>query len=185
MISDVAATPDPADPVETELKVWDPLIRVFHWSLVIGFAVAWVTGDWLDALHLWSGYFVAGLIAFRVAWGFIGPARARFSDFVTGPFAALGYLVRLLTGRAERHIGNSPAGGAMVVALLVVVAGVSISGILQDQLGHRTIWHGIHEVFSNGALLLVVLHVAGVVAASIAHKENLVRAMITGRKRAA
>lgn len=185
------------------VQVWDPLVRAFHWSLALAFAVAWLTGDEALALHVWSGYAVGGLVLLRIAWGFVGPVHARFADFVCGPLQAWRYLVDLIRFRARRHLGHSPAGGAMVLLLLLgclltVGTGLQLLAIeenagplagLTASVGTATgadeeLWEGLHEVLANLMLALVVLHVGGVVLASVVHRENLVQAMITGRKRA-
>lgn len=114
---------------DTKIKVWDPLVRIFHWSLVVVFAAAYLSeDDWLD-LHVWSGYTVAGLVAFRLIWGFIGTRHARFSDFVFSPKIIFGYLKDMAALRAKRYIGHNPAGGAMVIALLVSLAATTITGM--------------------------------------------------------
>ena len=101
------------------IKVWDPLVRVFHWSLAAGFFTAYLTADEWRKLHVYAGYLIAGLVAFRVVWGLVGSRHARFTDFVAGPKAVGRYLLQLLQGRSPRYLGHNPAGGAMVVALLV------------------------------------------------------------------
>ncbi|RME35578.1 MAG: cytochrome B [Gammaproteobacteria bacterium] len=113
-----------------KVRVWDPLIRLFHWSLVVLFAIAWFTGDEESELHLWSGYAIIGLLLFRLAWGFIGSRHARFSDFVRPPREVMAYLRDLAAGRARHYAGHNPAGGWMVVALLVMLAVVSFSGLM-------------------------------------------------------
>ena len=182
-----------------EIEVWDPLVRIFHWSLVTAFFVAYLTEDDFLSLHVWSGYVVGGLVLFRVLWGFIGTRHARFSDFVRPPSEAVAYLKDELGGRARRYIGHNPAGGAMVVALLlslaltvftglVVYGGGECAGPLAAWLCDTPEWlaeagEEVHEFFANLTLFLVALHVAGVIWASLLHHENLVAAMWHGRKR--
>jgi cytochrome b len=105
-----------------QVHVWDAFVRAFHWSLVAAFAVAFLTEDELLGLHVWAGYLVAALIVARVIWGFVGPRHARFADFICPPAAAAAYLRDLLAMRAPRHLGHSPAGGALLVALALTVA---------------------------------------------------------------
>lgn len=196
------------------VRVWDPFVRVSHWSLVVAFTVAYLTEDDPALVHEIAGYTVGGLVAARVIWGFIGPRHARFTDFVRRPSVVFAYALRLATLRSERHLGHSPAGGAMVVALLIMLGLTVGTGIVADDEaigGSRAAMAGaafaneneerdegekgdegereesafgeIHESLANLTLLLVILHVGGVVLASFAHRENLVRAMITGFKR--
>lgn len=175
----------PAAPSGTSVRVWDPLVRVFHWSLVASFAVAWASGDEWQALHEAAGYAIMGLLAIRVAWGFVGTRHARFSDFVHRPSAVLAYLVDIVRLRARRHIGHNPAGGAMVIALIVMLSLATVTGFMMTTDGYaRAEWvEEVHEAAANLAVLLVGLHLLGVFAASLSHGENLVKAMITGRKR--
>jgi cytochrome b len=169
------------------VRVWDPLVRIFHWSLVGVFAFAFVTGDEWDAAHETAGYVAAGLVAFRILWGLVGPRHARFADFVRGPGSVAAYLRDTATFRAPRHLGHNPAGGAMVIALLAAVAGIAATGFMMT----TDAWWGVewveetHEALVYATLGLIALHVGGVVLASIEHRENLVRSMLTGRKRAA
>ncbi|MCL4767236.1 MAG: cytochrome b/b6 domain-containing protein [Hyphomicrobiaceae bacterium] len=174
----------PAGAAET-VRVWDPFVRVFHWSLVILFAVAWATGDELQLLHEWAGYAIAVLLAARVVWGIIGTTHARFGDFIYRPSAVASHLADSLRFRARRYLGHNPAGGAMVVALLLTLALTAATGILMSGEAYRDAhWlEDIHEMAANLMLLLIGLHVAGVILASFEHRENLVKAMLTGRKR--
>lgn len=168
------------------VRVWDPLVRIFHWSLAGLFAFAFLTGDEWDKAHETAGYAVAALVALRIVWGFIGPRRARFADFVRGPGTVLSFLRDSVRFRARRHLGHNPAGGVMVLALLASIGGIAATGIMMT----TDAWWGVgwveelHEALAFGTLGLIVLHVGGVVFASLEHRENLVRAMITGRKRA-
>ncbi len=170
---------------QESIRVWDVLVRVFHWSLVAGIAGAWLTSEDGGRLHEFIGYAVAGLVGLRLVWGIIGTHYARFSQFVRGPRATLAYLKQLLKGHAPRHIGHNPAGAAMIVALLLVISGTAITGWMMtlDAFFGAEWLEEVHEALATLILLLVGLHVAGVVHASITHRENLVRAMFTGRKR--
>jgi cytochrome b len=167
-------------------RVWDVFVRVFHWGLATSFAVAWVSGDEWKTLHLWAGYAAAALIAMRLVWGVIGTPHARFSRFVRSPLVVASYLKDVATGREARHLGHNPAGGAMIVALLATLIGLCVSGSLltTDAFWKSEVMEDIHETLANLALVLVGLHIAGVAWASFRHHENLVRAMITGKKRA-
>lgn len=111
------------------VRVWDPLIRIGHWVLVAAFATAYLTEGEPQWFHTTAGYAIAATVALRFVWGRFGPRRARFSDFVTGPQRVVGYLRDLTAGRGERHLGHSPAVGAMTVALLLALAITALSGM--------------------------------------------------------
>ena len=168
------------------VKVWDPLVRVFHWSLATLFFVAYATGDDVEKVHIAAGYTIAGLVAFRVIWGLVGPKHARFSNFVRSPRETLAYLRDVAMFRAPRYIGHNPAGGVMIVALLVMITGSCITGYMMttDAYWGSKVLEEVHETFANLTIGLVVFHVLGVLIASFEHRENLVKAMFTGRKRA-
>lgn len=196
------------------VSVWDPAVRIAHWLLALAFAIAYLTAeeetDSPDLLHVWGGYVVGAIIAFRVIWGFVGPRHARFRDFVYGPATTLKYLVELSRGRAMRYLGHSPAGGAMAVALLVCLAGTVGTGLIaygeqgkgplagvvtvtpspriseslgEKQANEESLAAELHAALANLTLVLVVFHVLGVGLASYVHRENLISAMINGRKR--
>ena len=112
------------------IKVWDPLLRLFHWSLVASIAIAWLTGEDGEALHEWAGYAALGLIAFRLVWGVIGPRYARFTQFIRGPKEVITYTKDMLNKREKRYIGHNPLGAAMVVALLATTAATGVTGWL-------------------------------------------------------
>ncbi len=168
------------------VPVWDPLVRVFHWSLAALFAVAFVTGDELERLHIAAGYAILALVALRLVWGFVGPSHARFASFVRGPRAVLAYLKDTARLRAPRHLGHNPAGGAMIIALLALLAATGGTGYMMttDAYWGAEWVEEVHEVLANLTLVMVALHVLGVLVASFEHGENLIRAMVTGRKRA-
>jgi len=219
---------------ERRVQVWDAFVRIFHWSVVIAFFVAYLSEDDLLTVHVWAGYTIGALVVLRIAWGFVGPEHARFSDFVTGPWRALRYLLDLVAGRGKRHVGHSPAGGIMALLLLAGLLGTVWSGMELHAIennagplaavtattaevastsssslelisvaradedgreerdgryedgdrGGEQFWEEVHEILANGVMALVVLHVLGVILASVAHRENLVASMFTGTKRA-
>lgn len=167
------------------VRVWDPFVCVFHWSLVGLFAVAFLSGDEVEWLHLAAGYTIGALVAMRIVWGFIGPRYARFSDFVKGPRAVAAFLKQSTSLEAPRHLGHNPAGGLMILALIAALIGLSATGVLMttdSYWGSETL-EDVHEAIANITLVLIALHVLGVIVASIEHGENLVLSMLTGRKR--
>ncbi|HDK38156.1 MAG TPA: cytochrome B [Thiolapillus brandeum] len=195
--------------VRREIKIWDPLVRIFHWTLVVSFVVDYASGDELTTIHIWFGYLITGLLVFRIIWGFVGPKHARFSDFVYPPGEIITYVKSLVSGKPARYLGHNPAGGLMVILLLVSLGFTVGTGLLmiqtpksgtlqvtdaqsswlvyEDDDEHKAhegneAFEEIHEFFANLTLLLVLLHIAGVVVSSRIHRENLVRSMINGKK---
>lgn len=168
------------------IRVWDAFVRVFHWSLVGSFFTAWWAGDDYETLHLVAGYAAAILITLRIAWGFVGTGYARFSQFVRAPSTVLSYFRDIATGREVRYLGHNPAGGVMILALLTTVTAICFTGWLltTDMFWGTVTMEIVHETLTNVALALIALHVAGVIVASLRHRENLISAMLTGRKRA-
>lgn len=164
--------------------VWDAPVRVFHWLLVLSFAGAYLSAEserW-RLLHVTLGYTMAGLVLFRIAWGLIGTRYARFSNFVRGPKAVSRYLTATLRGHPEHHTGHNPAGALAIVALLGLALALAASGwATYNDLSGKWL-EEVHEAIANLMLALVAVHVAAVLLSSWLHKENLVRAMITGRK---
>ncbi len=237
--------------MNTEIKVWDPLVRIFHWALVVAFFVAYFTeGEELLGPHVWAGYIALGLVIFRIVWGFVGSRYARFSDFVVGPGAAFRYALEAVRGKAARYVGHNPAGGFMIVLMIVMLLATSVSGLLiygadqhagpfkgffagtatgagaeaaregerqgamnereeedeesEDEEPSAAMTGGeqaevaesgegdateefleeLHSTLANITLALVIIHILGVIFESRLHRENLARAMVTGKKRA-
>lgn len=165
--------------------IWDAPVRVMHWLLALSFAGAWLSAESerLHLVHITFGYTMAGLVVARLLWGLVGSAPARFTSFVRRPAAALAYLRSLLAGRAEHHSGHNPAGGWAIVALLGLIAATAALGWATEIEALPGWLDEAHEVAANALMVVVVVHLAGVVVGSLAHRENLVRAMVTGRKR--
>ena len=172
-----------ASRAEEHVLVWDAPVRVFHWLMVLCFAGAWITAEserW-RLLHATLGYTVAGLVAFRIVWGLVGTKHARFASFVRAPGAALRYLGSLVRGAPEHHVGHNPAGALAIVALLGVAAVVVASGWAAYNDVFKDVFEELHEGAAEALMALVLLHVVAVVVSGWLHRENLVRAMITGR----
>ena len=181
--------------INRNVKVWDLPVRLFHWLLVTAFFLAWFTEDDLMTIHVWAGYTVVGLVLFRIVWGFAGTRYARFSSFLCSPSTAFAYLKDLFLLRAKRYLGHNPAGTMMIVLLLVGVLVTAATGIIayaaDEGAGplagiitrNGELWEEVHELAADFTLFLVFLHVAGVIAESLLHRENLIQSMIDGNKR--
>lgn len=115
---------------DNTVRVWDLIVRVGHWVLVIGFLVAWLSADEGETVHVWSGYVIAAVVAIRLVWGIVGTRHARFTDFVRGPGTVIRYLKGLVRGKAPRYLGHNPAGGAMTIALLLALSVTASSGMM-------------------------------------------------------
>lgn len=113
-----------------EVKVWDPFVRLFHWLLLAAFFTCYVTEGKPRWVHVNSGYVIGVLVVLRVIWGAVGPVHARFGDFVRGPGEVLSHLRDVALFKAKRYLGHDPAGGAMIVALLVMLSLTVLSGML-------------------------------------------------------
>lgn len=168
----------------TRIRIWDVPTRVFHWTLVLSFAGVFLTSEserYRD-IHVLLGYTMLGLLAFRLLWGFVGTRYARFSSFLYTPGQVIAYLHDLIRGRAAHYVGHNPAGSVAIWLLLALAAGAGISGVLLFQDVGGDAMEELHEALSFAMLAVVAVHVAGVALSSLLHRENLVRAMITGSK---
>jgi cytochrome b len=175
--------------LSAEVRVWDPLLRIAHWTLVASVLATWITAelklDTAKRAHEWAGYAALAVIALRLAWGWVGPRYARFRQFVRSPERTLAYARAVIASSEPRYLGHNPLGGWMVTALLAMAAAAGASGWLSvtDRFWGVKWVQELHEALANTLYLLVGLHLAGVVFTSWRHRENLVRAMLTGRKR--
>jgi len=169
-----------------KVLIWDLPVRLIHWLLVLCFFGAYFTAevDELKIIHFTLGYTLAALIVIRIAWGFIGTTHAKFRNFVRHPMAAVHYLRSVIRREHTTDVGHNPAGALAIVALLSLGLLVSVTGwsTLHEIYGEWA--EEIHEVLANIMLAVVVIHIVAVVGGSFLHKENLVKAMITGKKTA-
>ena len=211
------------------IKVWEIAIRVFHWTLVGCYALAFIGSENIPKLHVFFGYSVLFLVLFRILYGFVGSKYARFSNFLYRPSQIGDYLKGLLIGRPKHYIGHNPAGGVMIVILLLSLLSLTLTGLKAygvkghgllakheisfmtnafadsddkknhdehdsrkrpSQKNHATeknekdeFWEEVHETIAHFTLFLISIHILGVLVSSLVHRENFIKAMITGRKR--
>ncbi len=175
-----------SSPVRRKILVWDAPVRVFHWLMVASFAGAWLTAEserW-RMVHVTLGYTMGGLVAFRILWGLVGTRHARFASFVRGPAVVLRYIRGILRGEPEHHTGHNPAGALAILALLGLTLAITASGWASfNEIGGR--WpEKVHEMLASLMLAIAAAHVAGALFTSWQHRENLIGAMISGRKTA-
>lgn len=181
----------PAD-VRT-VSVWDWPTRLFHWSLAVLIVVCWFTGEEEGAaeIHRIAGESIAGLLVFRVIWGFVGGEHARFADFAAGPRAVIAHVRNVMGAAPKRHLGHNPLGGIAVFLLLGVTATVVVSGLFSGDDGIAGPFAGLwglelsdlHEVTFRVLQGLVALHLLGVAVESWKTRDALVPAMVTGTKK--
>ncbi|OGS80987.1 MAG: cytochrome B [Gallionellales bacterium GWA2_59_43] len=181
------------------VKVWDLFIRLFHWTLVAGFATAYVSGEvHASDIHVLAGYALCVLLIARVYWGFKGSRHARFRSFFFPPGETLAYVRSMFTGHPKHYLGHNPAGALMVFTLLCMMAALLATGLatlaaidfegpllfIANRVGDEAAYafRSLHELLSGIALTLVALHFGGAILGSIQHRENLVKAMFTGKK---
>lgn len=181
------------------VKVWDLFIRLFHWMLVAGFATAYISGEFhASEIHVLAGYTLCALVVARIYWGFRGSRHARFRSFFFPPRETLAYVRSMFTGHPRHYLGHNPAGALMVFTLLCMMAALLGTGLatlaaidfegpllfIANSVSDETAYalRSLHDLLSGIALTLVVLHICGAILGSIQHRENLVKAMFTGKK---
>ncbi|WP_435628250.1 cytochrome b/b6 domain-containing protein [Candidatus Ferrigenium straubiae] len=168
------------------ILVWDVPTRVFHWLLVLSFTGAYLTAESeMDRdIHVVLGYTLLGLLVFRLLWGFFGTRYAQFRSFLFKPGEIIAYSLSMLKGKPAHYIGHNPLGSVSVWMLLGLGILSGVSGVLTYQDIGGDVLEELHEIVSNTMLAVVLIHIAGVVVSSVLHRENLVRAMVTGFKSA-
>ncbi|WP_042777888.1 cytochrome b/b6 domain-containing protein [Sinorhizobium fredii] len=166
-------------------RVWDPIVRVFHWGVVACCALNLFLLQPGRSTHRYVGYTALALVAIRFVWGFVGTRHARFADFVRGPAAVASYLRARIAGRAERYIGHNPAGGYAMVLLMVLLGTAGTTGWLMTIdvfWGSKTLEEA-HEFLANSIMIFAGMHALAAIVESWHMKENLVWSMVNGRKR--
>ena len=166
------------------ILVWDVPTRLFHWLLVISFAGAWLSSESerLQMIHYAFGYSAAALVLFRLVWGLVGTKYARFTQFIRGPKEIIGHLGVALRGHQHESPGHNPAGGIVMLGLMMIILLIAFTGYLSVKEFLGDFMSEAHEAIASLALALVVIHIAAAVIMSLLQKENLIRAMVTGKK---
>ena len=174
-----------AGPARPSTQVWAFWLRATHWALVAAIAVAWFSGEALLRQHEWAGYAALALVGSRCIGGALGEHYARFRQFVRSPSEVRRYAAEVLARREKRYLGHNPLGGWMVVALLATIIAVGITGWMYslDMFWGLAWVEWLHRALAWTLVALITLHLAGVAFTSWRHRENLVAAMISGRKR--
>jgi cytochrome b len=173
---------DAGEAADRDILVWDAPLRLFHWLFAACFAGAWLTAEsehW-QLVHVTLGYTAGGLVIFRLAWGLVGTRYACFASFVRGPARVWDYVVGLLRGHPQRHVGHNPAGAVVIVAMLALACALTV-GLPITMRAERG-WVNCTRAVANVMLALVGVHIGGVVVSSWLHRENLIAAMVSGRK---
>jgi cytochrome b len=188
-MADAGAVPPAPPPVPgtPRVRVWDPLVRIFHWTVAGGVILNLTLLRHEENPHIYVGYAVLAALLVRLGWGFLARGHARFASFVPGPRRLFAYFGAMTKRREPRYLGHNPAGAAMIILLMALLAVIGTTGWM---MGLDAFWgvpwvETVHEVAANLLIGAVALHVIGAIVESVRHRENLPLAMITGYKRAA
>lgn len=165
-------------------RVWDPLVRIFHWALVVCVLSNYFLTEAGERLHEWTGYVACALIAVRIVWGFLGTPHARFTDFWPTPTRLKSQIQSMRRGRPDHYVGHSPMGALMMLVLVALVLMLGITGWMQglDAFFGDEVLQTVHEVSSHALMILAALHVLAALILSRLEKTNLIKAMLTGVK---
>ncbi|MCW5655439.1 cytochrome b/b6 domain-containing protein [Hydrogenophaga sp.] len=170
--------------VTSSRRVWDPLVRIFHWSLVTCVLLNLFVVDDGETLHQWLGYVAVAWVGVRAVWGFTGPRHARFADFFPTPSRLRQHLSALARGEPEHHWGHNPLGGLMVLTLMVFVLLIGLTGWMQtlDAFWGMEWVQDLHEGLAEWLMPLVGLHAAAALIMGRIERTRLIKAMFTGTK---
>jgi cytochrome b len=177
-------TPANHDLLRNPVKVWDPFVRIFHWSLVGCVLLNQFVLEAGETAHQWAGYIACALVLARVAWGFVGSRHARFADFFPTPGRLSAHLKAVRQGRHPQYLGHNPVAALMMLGLMLLILLLGGSGWLQGTdafFGEEWLME-LHEVLANGLLLAAGLHAVAALVMGRLERVGLVRAMITGVK---
>ncbi|MDI2143550.1 MULTISPECIES: cytochrome b/b6 domain-containing protein [unclassified Pseudomonas] len=168
------------------LRLWDPVVRMFHLSIAGVFAANYFFNEAGDDWHVWLGYYAMGWLLVRLVWGFVGPRSARWSDFWPTPSRLAAHARSLIAGRPEHRLGHSPIGALVMIAMLLAMLTVGLSGWAMEKID--ALWGAdwplqVHETAADALLALVIVHIAAALFESVQVRDNLPLSMLTGRRR--
>lgn len=172
---------------DTRIRLWDPLVRIGHWTLVTAFVANYFFTEAGEDWHRWLGYSALVAVLVRLVWGFVGPTPARWSDFWPWPSRLAEHVRALVSGRPYHRLGHSPIGALVMVLMLLLMFGLGVSGFLMEEVDYfwgEDLPKEIHELMANTLAGLVCVHLLAAVVESVRLRENLPLSMITGRRRA-
>ena len=168
------------------IKLWDPLVRLFHWSLVLIFISNYFINDKGGLWHQWLGYTAVTWLIIRFIWGFVGSNAARWADFFPTPSRLWEHLHALVTGRVYHRMGHTPLGALVMILMMLCVLGLGTTGfmMMEVQRFEFSLWlEDLHAILADTLLALVILHISAAIFESWRMKENLPLSMITGKRR--
>jgi cytochrome b len=168
------------------LQLWDPLVRLCHWSLAGAFVANYWFTEAGDDWHRWLGYYAVAWLAVRLVWGFTGPNAARWADFWPTPARLRAHCSALRHGRPYHRLGHSPLGALVMVLMMLAMLGLGVTGFLMEEVDYfwgEDLPLQIHELFADALLALVCMHLLAALVESLRLRENLPLSMITGRRR--
>ena len=168
------------------LRLWDPLVRLFHWSLAGVFIANYFFNEAGESWHIWLGYYALAWLPVRVVWGFIGSPAARWSDLWPTSARLAEHARALVAWRPYHRLGHSPLGALVMILMMLCILALGVSGFMMEEIDY--FWgedwlQELHELFAHGLLVLVCLHLLAALVESLRLRENLPLSMITGRRR--
>lgn len=167
-------------------KLWDPLIRIFHWSIAAIFVANYFFNEAGDDWHQWLGYVAVAWLLVRFFWGFFGKGAARWADFFPTRTNLTQHLTALVKGESYHRRGHSPLGGLVMILMMLCILSLGITGFMMSEIDY--FWGedwviNLHSWVANTLLTLVLIHIFAALFESYRLKENLPLSMITGKRR--
>lgn len=167
-------------------KLWDPLVRIFHWSIAAIFIANYFLNEEGDDWHQWLGYIAVGWLVVRFFWGFFGKGAARWSDFFPTRASLSLHLSTLLKGETYHRLGHSPLGAMVMIIMMLCMLALGITGFMMEEIDY--FWgedwlQDLHGWIADALLVLVLIHVLAALYESYRLKENLPLSMITGKRK--